>query len=106
MSWVANSSITVDDMRFHLAAAQSSVSSAAIESLRGERGQYLNLLRSSVGQFDRLENDFTNVPTSTRDTRSTLRRGLSSIRDEFSTVLENKTFLKMFSNFPRLSIFL
>lgn len=86
---VAELSSIVDDMRLQPATAQFSISPAALESLRSEHDRYLGLLCSSVGQFDRLRNDFTNLLAIARDSRWTRCRSFGLVLDELRTLLDN-----------------
>lgn len=76
-------SATVDDMRHQHATTQSSISLTAFESLRGKRDLYLRLLCFEVGQFNRLEDDFTSLLDNARISRSALCRGVGPLLNKF-----------------------
>lgn len=82
-------SSTVDHTRLQLATSQSSIFSASIKLLRSEHGRYLGLLHLLVGQFDRLDNTFTNLLASVRGSCATLRRGIGPLFDAFRAFLNN-----------------
>lgn len=66
----------------------------AFGSLRCKRNQYLGLLCSFAGQFDRLNNDFTILVTQARDNRSNLRRGAVPLLEEFPVPADDDDVLK------------
>lgn len=70
-------------LRSELSTAPSTASSAVLTKVRAEHDRYLRLLRSLVSQFDRIEEDYGNLMVSVRDSRSSLRRGIGPLLDEF-----------------------
>lgn len=73
----------VSDLRFELSSAQSSASPAALSKVCAERDRYFVLLHSSFSQLDCFDEDYGNLLTSARDNRSSLRRGIGPLLDEF-----------------------
>lgn len=70
-------------LRLQLSDSQTSVSAAALNSLRGERDRYLGLRRSLVGQIYRLDSDFNTLVTRAQNSRPYLCRDVGLLLEEF-----------------------
>lgn len=89
----------VDEMRLQLANSQSSICSAAIESLRVQCSCYLGVLTSLGDLLDRLDDDFTIWFAVARDRHTALCHGSGLFQDKFCAPLEN---VEPFDDFPML----
>lgn len=85
---VSKLSATLDLMRLQFAAAQSSISPAAFESLRSKRVQYFGLQRALINKFNCLNNGLTNLLATPRDNRSNFCRCASLFSDWFLVLVD------------------
>lgn len=74
---------TTDSLRLPLSVSQASMSSASLDSFHGKRDRHLGLLRSSSGQTDRLDIDFTTMVIRAHDSRASLCRDVGLLFEEF-----------------------
>lgn len=74
-------------VHFQLASTSLFISPAAVESPHIECDQFSGLLRYIASQFGRLDDDFTILLPSARDSRSSAFRGVSSLIEAFGAPL-------------------
>lgn len=99
-SCAAGLTFTVDHIRYQLASLQYSISSTALERHCRDHDGYVGILCSLASQLAFLKIDYSRLPISAHDSRSTLSRGAGLLHEAFRALLSiGKTSNDVFKHF-------
>lgn len=79
---------TADGLRLQHFSLHTALFQSALDSLRSELDEYIDLSRSLVGQTDCLDSNLTTLATPARESRSSFRRGVKLLFESFCASVE------------------